>query len=137
MPHEESGGVIVEYHDKYLVLEYGAGHWDFAKGHLEEGETAQQAAIRETKEETGLEVELEQGFEAEIEYFFKRDRETVHKSVKFFAAHAKTNQIVLSHEHSGHLWLEYEDALKQLTFENARDVLRKAHNYFKDNTRSD
>src|SRR5690349_6587521 len=37
----------------YLLLDYGR-HWDYAKGHLEEGETAWQAAVRELREETGI-----------------------------------------------------------------------------------
>ena len=53
MVKEKSAGAII-YHKnaeiKFLLLHYGAGHWDLAKGHVEEGETEEQTVSREVEE---------------------------------------------------------------------------------------
>ena len=41
----------------------------------------------------------------------------------------KTSEIKLSFEHVGFTWLSYEEAMKKLTFKNARDVLQKAQDF--------
>ena len=57
----QSAGIVVYYqenkHIEYLVLQYAAGHWDFEKGHIETGETKEEAAKRELMEEAGLQAE--------------------------------------------------------------------------------
>jgi hypothetical protein len=51
------------------------------------------------------------------------------KAVIYFLAETTTGNVTLSSEHSGYLWLPYEEALKRLTFSNARDLLAKAHTF--------
>ena len=134
MKREISAGVIIYYREPetqkiyYLVLHYGAGHWDFAKGKLEAGETALQAAIREVQEETGLTVQTEPGFEQMYTYYFKdRSGNLVTKEVTFFIAEVQpTVEVILSHEHIFYKWLPFEDARKQLTFNNTRQLLSMA-----------
>ncbi len=131
MVNETSAGIIV-YHDKkddrkFLILHYTEGHWDFPKGHVEIGESLEEAALRETKEESGLTVDLNPGFKEHFGYFFKnKDGVIVQKTVYFFVGRAKTNQIQLSDEHIGYAWLSYENAIKKLTYDNAKEVLKKA-----------
>src|SRR3978361_882574 len=66
----------------YLLLDYGK-HWDYAKGHLEEGETAWQAAVRELREETGIrQVDRVSNFQREMHYvFFSPRKGRIHKTV--------------------------------------------------------
>ncbi len=56
-------GVVIQQHGKILLVqEYGAeinGKWNLPGGHVEAGETIEAAAVREAKEETGYDVELE------------------------------------------------------------------------------
>lgn len=125
-----SAGIIVfRETDKgrvYLLLHYPHGHWDLAKGKLEKGETREQAAHRELMEETGLKAHIIPGFEHELSYFFKHGSELIKKTVSFFVGETDTQEVCLSHEHSGFAWLSYQDALERLSFENAKEILEKA-----------
>jgi bis(5'-nucleosidyl)-tetraphosphatase len=116
---------------EYLILHYGAGHWDFAKGKLEKGETPQQAAVREAKEETDLSITLDKDFEQSISYFYKdKDGNLVAKKVVFFLAKVDPKtEVTLSYEHVYYKWLPYEDATKQLSFTNARQLLQLAEQH--------
>ena len=129
MKKEFSAGVVVyrqtENHRYYLLLRYGAGHWDFPKGHIEKEETKQQAALRELKEETGLKVTLEPDFEHSFTYFFKypKTAELILKEVCFFVARTDHKTVKLSGEHTDFAWLSYEDAVEQVTYKNAKELL--------------
>ncbi len=134
--YEISAGAVVYYKEIqsglpiYLILKYNTGHWDFPKGKLESGENLVQAAQREVAEETGLQVQIDESFKEELGYFYtKKNGMLVSKTVVFFVAESKNVFIVLSHEHQHFQWLPYDDALKVLTYQNARDVLARAHEH--------
>ncbi len=134
MPKEKSCGAIVFKRQKdgikYLLLHYGAGHWDFPKGKQEKNETEEMAAAREIKEETGIEnIELVENFNETVKYFYKKNEKTVYKEVIFFLAETHQEEIKLSSEHIGYAWLGYENAFKKLTFNNAKELLRKANQF--------
>ena len=113
----------------YLLLNYPSGHWDFVKGNIEEGETLKETVIREIREETGItDVSFVDNFEDKVEYHYQRDGELVHKEVVFFLAKTNTADVKISHEHQGFIWLEYNDALKKLTYKNAQNVIKKLRN---------
>ena len=115
---------------KYLLLNYPTGHWDFIKGGIEDGESLQQTAIRETREETGItDIEFIEGFKEEIEYFFRAENQNVHKKVIFFLAKTNSKNVILSHEHLDAVWLNYNDALKKLTYDNAINLLKKSNTF--------
>lgn len=128
---EKSCGAVVFLKSsevKYLLLRYGAGHWDFVKGNVEPKESEKDTVIRELKEETGIDdARFINDFREKIEYFYRRQGTTVHKEVIFFLIETHTEQVRLSFEHVGYTWLDYSNALKKLTFKNAKDVLQKAH----------
>ena len=56
MKKEKSCGCIIIKDDEVLLIKHNKGHWDFPKGHMEEGETEKQTAVREVKEETHMDV---------------------------------------------------------------------------------
>lgn len=127
---ELSAGCVVYKKDdpaKYLLLHYEAGHWDFPKGHVEANESEEQAALRELKEETGIEdSKLIPHFKESISYYYKQQGQTIFKEVVFFLAESPSDKVTLSSEHIGFAWLSYENAMKKLTHKNAKDVLEKA-----------
>ena len=124
---EKSAGLVLVKDGEYLLLHYAAGHWDFPKGHIENGESIEQAALRELKEETAIEdVAILPGFQESINYFFKREGETIAKEAVFLLARTTNGSVTLSHEHQGFEWLTYEKAIQKLTYDNAKEILRKA-----------
>jgi len=126
-----AGIILVNENDnerQFLLLNYPTGHWDFIKGGIEDGESLHQTALRETKEETGItDIEFIDGFKEEIEYFFRVENQDVHKKVIFFLAKTNSKNVTLSHEHLDSVWLNYNDALKKLTFDNAINLLKKSN----------
>ena len=133
MKKEVSAGIIL-FNDnesrKFLLLNYPSKHWDFVKGKMENGETSHETALRETKEETGIsDVEFLDGFEEEIEYYFRAENQDIHKKVIFFLGKTKTLDIILSHEHLDFIWLDYDNALNKITYDNAKNILKKSKKF--------
>ncbi|MBI2041964.1 MAG: NUDIX domain-containing protein [Candidatus Nealsonbacteria bacterium] len=134
MPTEKSAGAVVFRKEKdtikYLLLHYELGHWDLPKGHIEKGEKPEEAAVREVREETGIkDIEFIPGFKETIKYFYKRDDKSFLKTVVFFLARTKTKKVKISYEHQGFKWLSYDKALEQLTFDNAKRILKKSRQF--------
>jgi len=133
MKEEVSAGIILfneSENRKFLLLNYPSKHWDFVKGKMENGETTHETAVRETKEETGIsDVEFLDGFEEEIEYYFRAENQNIHKKVIFFLGKTKTLDIILSHEHLDFIWLDYDNALNKITYDNAKNLLKKSKEF--------
>lgn len=139
MPIEKSAGALVFYKNQdieYLLLHYPSGaktsreYWDLPKGHIEKGEKEIDTVKREVREETGLEdIELIGNFKEHIKYFFRSEGQTIFKTVTFYLAKAQTKDVKISFEHIGYVWLLYEEALERLTFDNAKEILKKAHQF--------
>jgi bis(5'-nucleosidyl)-tetraphosphatase len=133
MADEKSCGAIVFAKIpelKFLLLQYDAGHWDFVKGNVEKNETERATAVRELREETGIaSASFVEGFRERITYYYKRQGVTIFKEVVFFLMESQTDKITLSFEHVGYDWLEYQAALKRLTFRNAKNILRRAYEF--------
>jgi 8-oxo-dGTP pyrophosphatase MutT (NUDIX family) len=134
---ERSAGAVV-FSIKYsgnvffLLLRYSAGHWDFPKGNIEDGEDEVQAACREIREETGIEnVVFLEGFNKKVEYNYRRHRNVIHKEVVFFLAKTDSQRVILSNEHIAYSWTAFDSALAKLTYMTAKDILVKAQDYLK------
>ena len=132
MKNEQSAGIVffrkIENRIEFLLLHYPSGHWDLVKGHIESNETAKEAAKRESKEETGItDIKLIDGFEEEIEYYFRYDNQDIHKKVTFFLSETKQDRITLSDEHLDFIWLNFENATKKITFDTAKQIVKKAN----------
>jgi 8-oxo-dGTP pyrophosphatase MutT (NUDIX family) len=135
MKRERSAGAIVFIKEKepiYLLLHYEEGHWDFPKGHIEEKETDTETVKREVEEETGIkDIEILPNFKEKMQYYFKFKKELISKEVAFYLAKTRTKKIKLSFEHIGFKWLTYDKAIEQLTYKNAKEILKKANDFLK------
>ena len=128
---ERSAGIVLFSENsgqkKFLLLHYPSGHWDFIKGRIEKDEQPKEAAIREAREETGItDIEFIEGFEERIQYTYQFEKKPVRKQVIFFLAKTKTTDVEISDEHLDYSWLEFDDALKKTTYQNAKDLLKKS-----------
>jgi len=127
---ERSAGAVVFRRapggSKYLLLRYPAGHWDLPKGNIEEGEEPIQTMVREVREETGIvDLRVVPGYERKIEYFYRRDGKKVHKTVVFFLAETTVEKVTISFEHQDYGWFDYHEAIKMVTYPNARRLIRE------------
>jgi prepilin-type N-terminal cleavage/methylation domain-containing protein len=131
MKKEHSAGAVIFFQKgkkrEYLLLNYLGGHWGFPKGHIELHENPFKTAIREIKEETGLDVRIIRGFERKITYSFYHKGEYVIKDVVFYLAKAKSQQVRLSQEHKGYVWFDFKSAYKLITYE--KGILKSAENF--------
>ncbi|BDC35693.1 MAG: NUDIX domain-containing protein [Candidatus Methanoliparum thermophilum] len=134
MKKERSAGFITykEYNNErvYLLLKHKKSHWDFAKGHIEQGEEEIDAAIREIREETGItDLDIIDGFKEEINYTFTKNDQMINKSVTLFLTRVETDEIKISDEHTAYTWATYQKAYKLLTYAESRGVLEHAENF--------
>ena len=126
---EISAGAIIYTKIKneifYLLAKDFHSNWGFPKGHLENNETKQEAAIREIKEEVGVDVILDTSFEETLEYVMPNG---IKKKSIYFIAYFE-NQIPTRQleEVQEIKILEYEEALNLLTFDNMKQVLINAN----------
>ncbi len=145
MPFESSAGAVIFRREQgkilYLLLLYpkrhdkqgrrkGGGYWDFPKGHVETGENNRLAAIREIKEETGIEdLNFVPGFKQRIKYFFFAEGKRVFKVVTFYLGETRTCRVKISEEHADFKWIEFKEATRMMKFKNARNILRRANHF--------
>lgn len=140
MRDERSSGAVIFSIDKdsgaeFLLLHHTSGHWDFPKGNIESGEDEKQAARREILEETGIQdVNFLEGFREKIEYRYKRGEKLIHKEVIFYLLRTNTKKITLSNEHIAYVWNKYDNAVKQLTYKNTKNVLTEAKKFLETNS---
>jgi len=135
MPREKSCGAVVFKKNrevKYLLLYYEAGHWEFAKGLVEINEGEKTTVMRELKEETGIvDAQFIDVFREKISYFYRREGKTFYKEVVYYLVQVQSSEVKLSYEHVGYEWLDYQSAMERLSFQNAKDMLKKAHEFLK------
>ena len=125
---ETSCGLVLANGDLVLLLRYPQGHWGFPKGHVEDSDSSlRDTAIRELKEETGISDAKVIGTWSQItQYTYSRRGVEQLKQVHWFPATTKTFDVVISHEHRDHMWIEIDDAMDWITFPDEKEVLESA-----------
>jgi tRNA nucleotidyltransferase (CCA-adding enzyme) len=132
---EHSCGAIVLHQGKFLLVKTSEGFWYLPKGHIDKGETEEECAIREVKEETGLSIIIIPGFKESITYFTVPK---VQKTVTFFLARTKDFTVRLDgKELIGHALLPPSEAIQKASHDNTREVLQKAERYIREQGISD
>ena len=132
-PVEETsaGGVIFRRSAdgaRVLVIRDSYRNWGFPKGHIEDGEEAVAAAIREIREETALADLVVHGPIRAIDWFFRFRGRLIHKTCHFFLFESPSGEALPQREEgiSDCRWLGLEEAMQAVSYENAREVLRAA-----------
>ena len=126
-----AGGVVYRHtEDGYdIVAVQRARHedWSLPKGHIEAGESREQAALREVKEETGLDAQIV-GDLGEVVYFYRRKNEgLVRKSVYHYLMQALSDKLGGPNwEVSEVRWIPITEAHTLLSYENDKGIVRKA-----------
>lgn len=131
MKYEYSYGAVVyrnrDGKTELLIEHMRLGHVSIAKGHIEEGETEEQCAHREIKEETNLDVELNTDFRHTIQYSPKAG---ILKYVTFFLAKAISDKIISQPEEVSFTeWVSPKDAVEKVTFDTDKETLKDAISY--------
>lgn len=130
MKKEKScGAIIINETGKILLIKHNKGHWAFPKGHVEANETEIETALREIKEETNLEVEINRNIREITTY---SPKENVIKDVIYFVATNPTGNIKLQEEEvSEYAWLDLEESLNTITHEDDKRLLINIYNQYK------
>ena len=129
---KSAGGVVVRVEDnepRFLLIRDGYGHWGFPKGHLERGERADTAALREVMEETGLRQLSLRGSIAAIEWRFRFRGRLIQKHCEFFLMESPSGDTrpQKSEGITDCRWATLQEAHALIDYENARSVLAQAN----------
>lgn len=128
--HERSCGGVVFFESEgkcevILICSNFKGKmlWTFPRGHMEAGETEKETALREIKEEVGLDAEIIGNFKEKTEFSCK---ENVVIEASYFAAKANSkNAVAQKGEVEYFAWLDFNSATQTLTFDCDKRVLRE------------
>lgn len=128
-----AGGVVYRKHQGRLEVALcgrtHTGTWNLPKGTPDDGETIEETALREVREETGLAVEIEAPL-GEIEYWFTLPSERVHKRVHFYLM-GERGGAFSDHDQEFDVveWFAIDDAFDSLTFLTEADVVQRARDF--------
>ncbi len=133
MPEISAGAIVyttIEDQIRFLVIKDFHGNYGFPKGHLEKDETEEEAAIREIKEETGIDIELNTSFREELSYIMPNGIPKV--SIYFLGYFKDQDPLRQEEEVETICLLPYEETYELLTFDNMKEALYKANAYLKE-----
>lgn len=126
MKKEKSCGAIIFYNNQVLLIKQHQRFWGFPKGHIEDGETEVETAIREVKEETNVDIVVEESLRFENHYITDTN---IDKTVIFFVAHPIDNMNIVAQEAEikDVKWIDAEKVEETLTFDNLKELWRTVY----------
>jgi bis(5'-nucleosidyl)-tetraphosphatase len=133
MHKERSAGAIIYRlrgrHVEFLLIKQHtkrSGYWSFPRGHLEAGENDEQAAIREVKEEVGLDITILPGFSQDVTY---RPRADTIKTIMYFLAKCDGKVVLEDEEVMTYQWATMDQARKVITIKDILNCLEDANEF--------
>lgn len=126
-----SGGVVyrrIGSEPHFLLIRDPYANWGLPKGHIEGGESPEEAALREVEEETGLRALNVIAPLPTIDWYFRDRGVLIHKFCHFFLIESPEGDAVPQQDEgiTACIWRPIAQALKNVTYANAREVLRIA-----------
>jgi 8-oxo-dGTP pyrophosphatase MutT (NUDIX family) len=126
-----AGGVVIRDGEVAVIVPVkraadGTRVLGLPKGHPNNGESPEQAATREVREETGVQAELVEKL-GDIRYHFERRGRTIAKTVAFYLFRYRSGDLA---DHDDEIeearWMPLEDAVRELTHPGEREMVAKA-----------
>ena len=121
---EKSCGAIIINDNKVLMVKQRNGVVGFPKGHMEKGETEVETALREIKEETNLDVKIDESKRFENSYIMDNG---IKKEVVFFLASPINDELIKQDCEIEKLkWVDIDKVLDTLTYDDLKELFKKA-----------
>jgi 8-oxo-dGTP pyrophosphatase MutT (NUDIX family) len=125
-----AGGVVVRDGDVVVIVPRRTGATGdkvlgLPKGHLDGDESEVDAAIREVREETGVDAEPIERL-GEIRYTYERRGQPIDKRVAFYLLEYRSGELGHDHEIEHVRWMPLEEAARSLTYEGEREMVQRA-----------
>ena len=135
---EKSAGAVIYYiassEPRFLLVK--SNYWGFVKGWIESGESIEQTAKREAKEEVNLDLTFIQGFKETQHWVYRWEGNLVNKETIFLLAQItkeQSKQVKISDEHSDLGFFTLEQALGKMKIKNNKELIEKAYKFIKGN----
>ena len=125
-----SGGAVISFRDGAafvaLIATRGRTRWGLPKGAVSDGETSEQAALREVNEETGLVATIVKPLDT-IEYFFRASGMLIRKRVDFYLMMFASGELKPQLSEVDDVeWVELSEAIQRASFDSERKLLEMA-----------
>jgi 8-oxo-dGTP pyrophosphatase MutT (NUDIX family) len=121
-----AGGVVVDDHGRILLIRArdlrNRAVWTLPKGALAAGESNEEAALREVREETGYRCEVVRELPA-VTYWFQRDGRRVRKTVHWYLMRPLEKVGDHDHEVDEVRWVDRDEALTRLRYDSDRKLV--------------
>ena len=124
MKKVKSCGCIIIENNKVLLIQQKKGNWGFPKGRVEKNETECETAIREVKEETNLDVKIEDVNKKYVDSYFAKQNEF--KEVVFFLAKRIGGEIKPQENEIKKVeWVDLIEAINRITMKSTKILYQK------------